>query len=107
MVMDLIDRREAIKAIEELPNCDNGYSDAYDKAQIIGTLEEVPPADTDLSDYSDKLWRAAYERGKKEAQADAESAYAEGWTAAESKYREMMPTVKLADAPGQIERRRQ
>ena len=40
---DLISRRAAIKAIDDLPNCYNGYSDTYDKAYIIGTLEEVPP----------------------------------------------------------------
>ena len=39
---DLISRRAAIKAIDDLPNCYNGYSDAYDKAYIIGVLEEVP-----------------------------------------------------------------
>jgi hypothetical protein len=39
---DLISRRAAIKAIDDLPNCYNGYSDTYDKAYIIGTLEEVP-----------------------------------------------------------------
>lgn len=42
---DLINRRDAIKAIESLPNCYNGYSDTYDKAYIIGTLEEVPSAE--------------------------------------------------------------
>ena len=42
---DLIRRRDAIKAIEELPNAYNGWSDTYDKAYIIGTLEEVPSAD--------------------------------------------------------------
>ena len=42
---DLIRRSDAIKAIEELPNAYNGWSDAYDKAYIIGTLEEVPKAD--------------------------------------------------------------
>lgn len=42
---DLIKREDAIKAIEELPNAYNGWSDAYDKAYIIGTLEEVPKAD--------------------------------------------------------------
>lgn len=42
---DLIERKDAIKAIEELPNAYNGWSDAYDKAYIIGALEEVPPAD--------------------------------------------------------------
>lgn len=42
---DLISRRAAIKAIDDLPNCYNGYSDTYDKAYIIGTLEEVPSAE--------------------------------------------------------------
>ena len=42
---DLISRAEAIKAIEDLPNCYNGFSDTYDKACIIGTLEEVPSAE--------------------------------------------------------------
>ena len=41
---DLINRQDAIKAIEDLPNCYNGFSDTYDKACIIGTLEEVPSA---------------------------------------------------------------
>ena len=40
--IDLIDRAEAIAAIDDLPNCPNGYSDMYDKARIIGVLEEVP-----------------------------------------------------------------
>lgn len=39
---DLISRRAAIKAIDDLPNCYNGYSDTYDKAYIIGVLEELP-----------------------------------------------------------------
>lgn len=42
---DLIKREDAIKAIDELPNAYNGWSDAYDKAYIISTLEEVPSAD--------------------------------------------------------------
>lgn len=37
-------RSDAIKAIEDLPNCYNGFSDTYDKAYIIGALEEVPSA---------------------------------------------------------------
>lgn len=41
---DLIRRTDAIKAVEDLPNAYNGWSDAYDKACIIGTLEEVPSA---------------------------------------------------------------
>ena len=42
---DLISRRAAIKAINDLPNCYNDYSDTYDKAYIIGVLEEVPSVD--------------------------------------------------------------
>ena len=45
---DLIKRQDAIKAIEVLPNCYNGFSDTYDKAYIIGTLEELPSADPHL-----------------------------------------------------------
>lgn len=41
---DLIDRQAAIKAIEDLQDCYNGFSDTYDKACIIGALEEVPSA---------------------------------------------------------------
>lgn len=42
---DLISRQTAIKAIDDLPNCYNGYSDTYDKAYIIGVLEELPTID--------------------------------------------------------------
>lgn len=41
---DLISRQAAIKAVEELQDCYNGFSDTYDKACIIGVLEEVPAA---------------------------------------------------------------
>ncbi len=41
---DLISRQAAIKAIENLQDCYNGFSDTYDKACIIGALEEVPSA---------------------------------------------------------------
>ena len=43
-VMDLISRQAAIDAINDLPNCPNGYSDTYDKASIISALEDVPSA---------------------------------------------------------------
>jgi hypothetical protein len=42
---DLISRYSAIKAIDDLPNTYNGYSDSYDKAYIIGVLEELPSAE--------------------------------------------------------------
>ena len=50
---DLIKREDAIKAIEELPNAYNGWSDAYDKAYIIGTLEEVSSAGRPQGEWED------------------------------------------------------
>lgn len=44
--MRQINADDAIKAICDLPNCYNGFSDTYDKACIIGALEEVPTIDT-------------------------------------------------------------
>lgn len=41
---DVIYRQAAIKAIEDLQDCYNGFSDTYDKACIVGALEEVPSA---------------------------------------------------------------
>ena len=41
---DLISRQMAIKAIDGLQNCYNGFSDTYDKACIIGVIEELPSA---------------------------------------------------------------
>ena len=52
---DLIRRSDAIKAIEELPNAYNGWSDAYDKAYIISTLEEVPSADRPQGEWKRRL----------------------------------------------------
>ncbi len=45
MAKRYIDTDEAIKAITDMPNCYNGFSDTYDKACIIGVLEELPSAD--------------------------------------------------------------
>lgn len=39
---DLISRQAAIKAIEDLQDCPNRFSDTYDKACIIEVIEEVP-----------------------------------------------------------------
>lgn len=41
---DTISRQAAIKAIENLQDCYNGFSDTYDKACIIGVIEEIPTA---------------------------------------------------------------
>ena len=45
---DLISRQDAIKAIMDLPNCPNGYSDTYDKARIAAALEDVPSAQLEI-----------------------------------------------------------
>ena len=50
---DYIRREEAIKAIMDLPNCPNGYSDTYDKARIISVLEDVPSVKDDEEDEDD------------------------------------------------------
>lgn len=47
---DLIDRQTAIKAIENLQDCYNGFSDTYDKACIIGVLEELPSAQPEITE---------------------------------------------------------
>lgn len=44
MTDDLISRQAAIKAIEDLQDCYNGFSDTYDKACIIGVLEDLTSA---------------------------------------------------------------
>jgi len=40
-----INLEKAIKAVENLQDCHNGFSDTYDKACIIGLLEELPAKD--------------------------------------------------------------
>lgn len=45
--MRLIDADALKKAVEDFPNCYNGWSDAYDKAFIIGAIEEAPTIDAD------------------------------------------------------------
>ena len=64
---NLISRQAAIKAIDDLPNCYNGYSDTYDKAYIIGVLEELPSVQTEQKHgrwVKYKNWYACSECGK-------------------------------------------
>ena len=76
----LIKRQAAIDALKEhralyCDNTPNSFSklsyaeksrvDELDTA--IATLVNLPSAQPDLSEYSDKLWRNAYERGKRDA----------------------------------------
>lgn len=72
---DLIDRQAAIKAIEDLQDCYNGFSDTFDKACIIGVLEEVPSAQPYTEEEIQKMQdleqaeiQKAFELGKAEAQ---------------------------------------
>ena len=58
---DLISRQAAIDAIEKIERTDNW------KAAVSMVLYDLPSVQPDMSEYSDKLWKAAYERGKKEA----------------------------------------
>jgi len=72
---DLISRQAAIKAIEDLQDCYNGFSDTYDKACIIGALEEVPSAQPEpirinlnkpikvkLTDWGKEIYYHQYDR---------------------------------------------
>lgn len=69
LIDSLIDRRVAIEAIKDLPNCPNGYSDTYDKARIIGVLEGLPTAEkhgqwiekevVDQDDIAIDMWQSA------------------------------------------------
>ena len=53
---DLIERKAAIKAIEDLQDCYNGFSDTYDKSCIIGALEEVPSAQPEIVRCGECKW---------------------------------------------------
>ena len=58
---DLISRQAAIKAIDDLPNCYNGYSDTYDKELIIEVLEELQ------TEQPEQRWIPCSERLPEEA----------------------------------------
>lgn len=61
---DLISREAAIKVIDDLPNCPNGYSDTYDKSCIIGVLEEMLTVDAvEVVRCKDCRWWDAKEDG--------------------------------------------
>lgn len=52
---EYIKREDVICAIKSLPDCPNGYSDAYDKAVIIGVIEDLPTADVVSSSLFDQI----------------------------------------------------
>lgn len=78
---DLISRQAAIDAICKVwCNCSFAESECKKIAENgcyecaicddVNVIMKLPPAQPDLSEYSDKLWRNAYERGKRDAQAE-------------------------------------
>lgn len=60
---DCISRQAAIDAVLSVIPYDE-----YWKEQIEKAVANLPPAQPDLSEYSNRLWRSAYERGKRDAQ---------------------------------------
>ena len=71
MKSDLIERQAAIDEIDEWIKAflESGHKEsAADACLIQDGIIQLQSAQPDLSSYSDKLWRAAYERGKAEAQ---------------------------------------
>ena len=71
---DLISREAAIDGLDahyvehrNLNDWQEGWNAALDWVKYT-YLDDLPSAQPDLSSYSDRLWKAAYERGKAEAQ---------------------------------------
>lgn len=71
---DLIDRQDAIDAMRkyevDIPmyaprETDIFWNDAIDACCDV--VEALPSANLDLDGYSERLWKAAYERGKRDA----------------------------------------
>lgn len=70
---DCISRWAAIKAIHEdadwlAAQGSDWQTERMERDKSI--LKSLPSAEPDLSEYSDKLWKAAYERGRADAQAE-------------------------------------
>ena len=52
---ELIKRSDAIQAIMDLPNAENGYSDTYDKQTVLNVIEDVPKTDYSWIPVSERL----------------------------------------------------
>ena len=66
---DLISRQAAIDFIDA-GHLVNPNEPRWSDNEVVNFLKSRPSAQPDLSEYSDKLWRNAYERGKRDAQAE-------------------------------------
>jgi hypothetical protein len=65
LMSDLISRQAAIDACHDYEDGEGAYAYGF---IVEERLRNLPSAQPDLSEYSDKLWRNAYERGKRDAQ---------------------------------------
>ena len=69
---DCISRKAAIDALKKkIDKSAKGEIGSFYNTIILSNIETLillPSAQPDMSEYSDKLWKAAYERGKREAQ---------------------------------------
>ena len=65
--MRLIDADALIEFID-CGHLRNPLEMCFSERDVIDMIESRPSAQPDLSGYSDRLWKAAYERGKAEAQ---------------------------------------
>jgi len=80
---DLIDRDYAIDDLHS-----KSQLQIWDTEDVEVWINDLPSASTDLSTFSDKLWKIAYERGRKEGRKKGKWIYGEksgqdGWYCSE------------------------
>lgn len=80
-----IDRFNLIRPVEPRKS-EYTYGIDVGIAMCIVSIKDQSSAQPDMSEYSDKLWKAAYERGKAEAQPDLDEVYAHAETEAEARF---------------------
>lgn len=66
---DMISRADALSCFHDWIDA-HGDVHTADEMPEYQRIEQLPSAQLDLSEYSDKLWRNAYERGKRDALAE-------------------------------------
>lgn len=57
---DLIKRQDALKIAK------SAYDGEIPLILVAECIEALPSAEADMSEYADRLWKIAYERGKRE-----------------------------------------
>lgn len=84
--MGVIDRQAAIDAINHICPVDTEYDcTLLDRVDVRYVLSDLPSAqpEYDLDGYSSRLWKAAYERGKQDAEQERKTGR---WVATPSTY---------------------